>query len=257
MSKHTHHDLCCHVCEHQTSGDLDVCNLVNSGRYDLLEICAPHDSTLTQTCLELGGRADRLGLHNGHDLSKSTGFQGATQKIRTLRPRHLWISCPCGPWSTMQNLNMRTPEQVQKLKWKRKRSAKLIKNVVSLAELQLSLGGEIHWEHPLNALSWNLACVRKLTKQLHYTRLDGCMVGARAADTGELTLKPWGILSSDILMHAALGIKCTHDFRHQPLLGGASCAQSAFYPKTMCRRICKVVLEHPIWKLRTACEQTT
>jgi hypothetical protein len=83
----------------------------------------------------------------------------------------------------MQNLNMRTPEQVQKLKWKRKRSAKLIKNAVSLAELQMSLRGEVHWEHPLNALSWNLACVRRLTKQLHYTRLDGCMVGARAADT--------------------------------------------------------------------------
>ena len=135
------------------------------------------------------------------------------------------------PWSTIQNLNMRTPEQVQKLKWKRKRSAKLIKNAVLLAELQLSLGGEVHWGHPLNALSWNLACVRKLTKQLYYTRLDGCMVGARAADIKELILKPWGILSSDILMHAALGIRCTHDFKHQPLLGGASCAQSAFYPK--------------------------
>ena len=76
------------------------------------------------------------------------------------------------------------------------------------------------------------------------------MVGARAADTKELILKPWGILSSDILMHAALSIRCTHNFKHQPLLGGANCAQSAFYPKTMCRRICKVVLEHPIWKLR-------
>ena len=103
MSKHTHHDLCCHVCEQKTSGDSDISNLVNSGRHDLLEICAPHNSTLTQTCLELGGRADRVGLHDGHDLSKSTGFQRATQKIRAPRPRHLWINCPCGPWSTMQN----------------------------------------------------------------------------------------------------------------------------------------------------------
>ena len=131
-----------------------------------------------------------------------------------------------------------------------KSSAKLTKNAAQLAELQLSFGGEAHWEHPLDALLWKLASSRELTGHHHYTRLHGCTVGARAADTKDLILKPLCILISDILMHAARSIRCIHGFKHRPLLGGASCAQSAFYPETMCRRICKEVLEHLIWKLR-------
>lgn len=38
---------------------------------DLLEICAPWDSPLSEEFKAQGGRVERLGLHNGYDLSNS------------------------------------------------------------------------------------------------------------------------------------------------------------------------------------------
>ena len=47
--------------------------LAGAGRLDLLEVCAPENSTLTAAVQRRGGRAMRIGLHNGFDMSTSAG----------------------------------------------------------------------------------------------------------------------------------------------------------------------------------------
>ena len=49
---------------------------------DLLEICAPWDSPLSEEYKTQGGRVERLGLHNGYDLSTRTGYRKAVAFLK-------------------------------------------------------------------------------------------------------------------------------------------------------------------------------
>ena len=46
---------------------------------DLLEVCAPWDSPLCTSMEAAGGKAMRLGLHNGFDLCTTIGIQNGSQ----------------------------------------------------------------------------------------------------------------------------------------------------------------------------------
>ena len=50
---------------------------VTGHRMDLIEVCAPWDSPLTQEVESKGGKAMRLGLHNGYDLSSRRVFESS------------------------------------------------------------------------------------------------------------------------------------------------------------------------------------
>ena len=50
-------------------------------------------------------------------------------ELQEKRPRFAWMSPPCGPESSVQNLNQRTPEQRQNLEQKLKRVKKIQRNV--------------------------------------------------------------------------------------------------------------------------------
>ena len=75
-----------------------------SNKIDVLEVvCGPH-SQLTSQCQQLGHRAMRFGLAEG-DLQTSEGRQRLFQVLVKHRPRHVWFSPKCGPWSGWSNLN--------------------------------------------------------------------------------------------------------------------------------------------------------
>ena len=70
---------------------------------DLLEVCCPGDSRLSEAVRERGGQAGRVGLHN-FDLCTKDGVDGALAQAQALHPRYMWISTPCGPFSPIQAL---------------------------------------------------------------------------------------------------------------------------------------------------------
>ena len=76
------------------------------------------DSILTTMMHELSGHsgsAHRLSIWNGYDLTTNSGLKAVFDKIDVLRPEHVWLSPDCGPYSIMQNVNQRTPEQCEAL----------------------------------------------------------------------------------------------------------------------------------------------
>ena len=150
-------------------------DLSRHGRTDLVELCCPEDSLISKTVEELGGTAQCFGLHNGCDLSRRKGRDVVGQYLYKHRPRHLWISVPCGPWSRLQQLNTRTPEQLKSLQDKHRAGRRMLRHAVDMAKLQLVLGGEVHWEHPRHAYSWQEPCVSALRSQLRDARLDGML----------------------------------------------------------------------------------
>ena len=62
-------------------------DLTHKQRMDLVEVCAPWDSPLSDAVDLEGGFSFRMGLHNGFDLTSEKGFRKAAQFLRKQKPR--------------------------------------------------------------------------------------------------------------------------------------------------------------------------
>lgn len=217
-------------------------------RVDLIEVCCGPNSLLSQTVVEHGGTAERVGLFNGFDLSSNKGFEKAKKFIAAKRPRWLWFSLPCGPTSSIQNLNELTPEGLAKSLKRKRKSRQTVKNCVALAKEHVDGGNDIGWEWPRNNQAWHFPEMKRFLGYLEMVdrcfdaKLDGCMVGVVAPDNGIPMRKPWQIVSTSSEMAVRLSITCDGQHEHTQCLGHDRAAFSAFYPRKMCRLITKVVL---------------
>ena len=73
-------------------------------RLDLLEVFCGPQSQLTAQAQKLGYRAERFGMAQG-DLQTFQGREKLFHKLVVHRPRHVWFSPTCGPWSGFSCLN--------------------------------------------------------------------------------------------------------------------------------------------------------
>ena len=80
----------------------------------------------------------------------------AMDRLRQLKPKRLWLSPECGPYSSFQNINQRTPEQVENLRKKRELAFRQWQSCIRLAWLQVELGGTFYIEQPQRCMSWQL-----------------------------------------------------------------------------------------------------
>lgn len=225
--------------------NLDWQMLVREARLDLLEIGAPEDSTLSTEIRNRGGSAFSVGPHCGIDFSTTAGLRAVLRIVEERRPRHLWFSLPCDPWSTLQYLNQK-PEQRQALEARRKRSRRMMRHEEIVLHKAIALGCEVHDEHPAFATSRYEPPKKRMSAQLFSVRLDGCAVGVRLDKTGERALKPWRILTSDARMARALDRQCDGRHAHGHLRGDDA-LRSGFYPLPMVRLIADVVMKAEEW----------
>ena len=217
---------------------------------DLLEVCCGPQSPLSQMMEEKGGKVVRLGLHNGFDLSTSVGYEKALRVMIQLKPRWTWFSCPCGPTSPIQHLNERTPDMLARSKKRRAQSRKIATSCISLAKEQHSSGRQFAWEWPRTNDAWHFPAVKALfsyleaSNELFTAKLDGCMVGVRAADNGVLMKKPWMIKCTDASMASALDLRCNKQHEHTECLGHRRASDSAVYPRRFCQIVSRRILMH-------------
>ena len=227
----------------------DAMSAVEASTCDLLEVCCSDQSRLTQTVQSAGGVAYRVGIQNNMDLTTEIGGERARQFAEKVKPRWLWISTPCGPTSPLQNLNQKTAIQIKKLKQKQRKSRKIIRNGLVLAEEQVQRGGHVGWEWPALNLAWGYPEVKRFFENLdreglrHRIRLDGCQVGVVSPDTQEPMLKPWRIETTSPHMAHALNLRCNNSHTHVECVGHDRPAHSALYPKKMCDIMTRVIMD--------------
>ena len=70
---------------------------------------------MTQTANKSGFRAERW-TKEDFDLSRPSGYSQAARRLKELKPKRLWLSPECGPYSIMQNANQLDPDQTENLK---------------------------------------------------------------------------------------------------------------------------------------------
>ena len=234
----------------QTEEDVvEVLTTLKQDRIDLIEVCCGPNSLLGETVVSQAGKAERIGLFNGFDMSTKQGYEKARKFIARRNPRWLWFSLPCGPTSPIQNLTDElTPEGLTKSLKRKQKSRRTCKNCVALGKEHVERNGDLGWEWPRGNQAWNFPEVKWFlefleSRDLYFpAKLDGCMVGVIAPDCGVPMKKPWLIVSTNRDMSMRLGIRCSGQHEHVECLGHDRAAHSAFYPPKMCKMITRVVL---------------
>ena len=78
---------------------------------------------------------------------------------------------------------------------------------------------------------------------LRARRLHG---GGQGPSDGMADLKRWTIASTSATLRRRLNLRCDGR-RNHAVIEGSKTAGAAYYPKPMCRRIVKAMLEHTSW----------
>ena len=214
------------------------------GRVPLvLELCCEEDSGITAAVERRGGRGIRCGLHNGCDLNKKSGFNKVLSLIKEEKPDLLWVSLPCGPTSSIQELNMLTPEGYAKVQAKVAKSRKLAGRATTLMEVQVAEGREVVQEWPRYNKAWQFKTIQGFwhRNEHHEAYLDGCAFGLKAPCGGALK-KPWRLKSTTRRVWKMQKI-CSCSEPHVPCEGGNLTRRTALYPQKMCVQVAKMLEE--------------
>ena len=158
--------------------------------------------------------------------------------IREKRPRLVWLSPECGPYSPMQHLNCRTPEQKRNLEKKREGARNQYDGVGELAEFVDSLGLTFVIELSERCEAWSLPWFQRLQSKvsLHLGVCKGCQVNLRD-EKGELLQKGWKLASNSQEQVRHMTLHCTKDHSHGLCEGGKTCRRSAYYTPEFAKRV--------------------
>ena len=136
--------------------------LLRHQRIELLEVACSPDSILTSTMQKLTKSelaARRYSLFNQYDLGTNSGVHGVINEITTLKPKHVWLSPLCGPYSVMQNINQRTPQQCEELAQKRREALKQYIGCSFIYTFCVQNGIHVTWEWSQSCQGWRLPLI--------------------------------------------------------------------------------------------------
>ena len=165
---------------HQITREFNSCG-DDSGKLspaiDILEVFCGPNSQLTHQCQQMGHRAMRFGLAEG-DLQTAEGRQRLFHVIKTHRPRHIWFSPKCGPWSSWSNLNgSKSVESWDALQQSRLQHIDQIALGIVLMRHQRANGRHFHWEQPRTSHMFKLPYVQEVRQRLLALDVDLCTAG--------------------------------------------------------------------------------
>ena len=216
------------------------------------EIFCSSQSPLTHQVHQLEGQAFRHGEDQG-DLATTNGRQKLFQKICMHRPKHLWFSPTCGPWSSWSSLNAsRSIGHMEEYHQKRHDLRYQLALGVVLYRYQILHGRHFHWEQPQRSLMFLHSGLNEIHEHTRSCMFDMCEAGnLRDPKSGDYMKKGMHILTTneDVFKHLH-GRTCRGDHVHQHLEGtichnGHTIHRTAFsevYPRKFARSVAKVLI---------------
>ena len=176
----------------------------------------------------------------------------AVRYILEEKPFLLIGSPMCTMFSQLQTLNWgksRDRDAVMYANWRK--AVRHMEFVAKLYKLQMDGGRYFLHEHPKNASSWTLKCMKEVIQELGVYRVeaDMCRFGLTATDTmGEgLVKKPTSFLTNSLCVANAIGLKCNnsteqHPHRHVHLVEGRA-RNAGTYTRKLCQKICEGLIQ--------------
>eukprot|EP00438_Fugacium_kawagutii_P005439 Skav226195 [mRNA] locus=scaffold2212:160140:165589:- [translate_table: standard] len=216
----------------------------------LSEVFSSENSPLTQQVNHLNGKAFRFGYRQG-DLETVSGRRHLFEQICRHRPRHIWYSPTCGPWSSWSNLNASRSLFHHEL-YQQIRSDMLYQVALGilLFRHQMASGDHFHWEQPGRSLMFRLSQMSEIHRYTRACELDLRRFGLTDPQNGKPIKKSLIILTTNQSMFQRFhGLKCQHDHEHQTLEGSTNTSSgrvlrtqySEVYPRRFARAVAHVL----------------
>ena len=235
---------------------MDAQKLMSKGRnqcpqLDVLEVYAYPNSQLTEVAQACGLRAKRFTLEDG-DLRTSEGRANLLFMIMLYRPKHVWMSPECGPWSPWNRFNAsRSLECFQKIQEEQYHAKVHVKLCNLICKIQVSSGRHAHMENPWTASIWKHPQLAEMLRWTMAARLDQCMVGLRHPNTDDPMQKRTRIQTTSREMFQALDDRiCSKHHDHHQIAGSCTWKGhrmqvskfAGFYPRAFAKAIVKGIL---------------
>ena len=235
--------------EHQTQNILPQLyqSLIDEPKVRLIEVACSPDSILSQVMQDTTKcpqSAMRLSIWNQHDLCTGSGVKSVLDKIDHHDPSHVWLAPECGPYSVMQNINQRTPEQKEELAAKRRMALKQYVGSAVIFRYCQQRGIHVTWELSQSCQAWRLPLIQRLMKQCEpfVSIIRGCQVNLRDPK-GNFISKGWKIMTTHALLASRMDLPCScaPNTLHVPCEGQLT-RSTAFYTKEFAKRVCDAIL---------------
>ncbi len=220
-----------------------------SRRMDLFEVMCHDQSELTHQAEACGMNARRFDKETA-DLSTKEGRFRLFRDVCVHKPKHLWFSPECGPWSKWSSLNISKSLTLEE-KVLSDRESKLwqIALGIVLHRYQRQYGNHFHMEQPAGSMMWHIPGSQELTENMHPCCFDLCRVGSlRDPETQEAIRKRLLVFTTSTALQVCLhGKWCLGNHQHRPIAGstkvdGQTVPVSKFtewYPKRFVKQIIK------------------
>ena len=212
-------------------------------RPSLLEVCV--GEAQSTTVFQEAGREvmrPRDALYGDDILCKATR-DGILADVRTQRPKLVLMGWPCTLWSTLSNVNHRTPEERQRLRRLRQKEKPFLTLFRDLAREQLGRGDHIVGENPLYSAALDQDPILQVLErnEMHAVATDQCAHGLVAPDTGQPMKKPTCLLVSHAAFGDIMGRRCRGDHPHTLVAGRRRCRQAGAYTRLFGRRLLRAL----------------
>ena len=153
------------------------------------------------------------------DLRDAQTRQRAFDYLKKVEPDLLVVAWPCGPWSVMQQVNQRTPQQVASLRQKRLESRRCFLSFVRQIVLwQRNRGGAVVGENPFQSLAWKQAEVLDAFAGCAEAVLDQCQYGLKHPTTHQPMKKRTRFMGQKQVVKYLYKL-CPGDHEHHPIEG--------------------------------------
>jgi hypothetical protein len=153
---------------------------------------------------------------------------------------HVWISTDCGPYSPIQNLNMRTEDQRAQLDEKRKEVLRQYVGASCVLHYAIQKGCHVSWEWSQKCLAWRLPMIQQIQQKYQpwIVVTNGCQVNLRDPKTQKLAHKGWKVMTTHkrLSMLLDLPCRCPKSVEHAKCEGSLT-GQSAYYTKEFAQRV--------------------
>ena len=190
-----------------------------------------------------------MDLGNGWNFLKKEHRDQCRREIKEKKPRVLVVCPPCGPFSSLQNLNQNKGYAAERER-KRVEGEVLLAFALEICELQRASGRVFVFEHPKRAGSWTCDSMERLRNQkhVHEVVLDQCCFRLVDPQNGKFYQKGTRLLTNS--KHTShLHRTCPGNHQHQRIegqvkLGGQWVNRSRVaqvYPKKIVEALVKLV----------------
>ena len=220
-----------------------------SQKIKVLEVGGSEGSGLVHECEKHFGTGSAMWLSdwNGGDLESSRGQEFVLNAIKDHQPLCVWFRPDTSPFSPVQKMNQKSPEQAQRLQAKQTQAMRQYEGFAQVVRATAQLGITCVLEMSDSSPVWEQQWVQELQEVVGLYRgtCQGCQVNLRNYQ-GALSCKGWGLASTDGAFVQNMSLVC--DGRHAKSKGGGlgqTCQRE--YPREFSRRVLRFLERQGSW----------